>query len=369
MNKYLKIAIIVIILSSLALGIYFLLKKNPAIQNLAVSLFPASQKLNNGPIGNTAGTPEQKFQAPINEPIFDYWINSKNGSVYYLNQAGQVIKSSNGSNELVNSQTLPKLNKISASNDGTYAVAEFNYPQLPTFSIFNTVSNNWQALPANTIAAAWSPNLPAGAQELLYADNKNLNVLNLTNQKTAKIIELTQKELGLSWISPETALLYSQLPTAELGSDLWSLNLNTKNLLPIIKNEPGLTIQWSKNSNLGIKLFNQKRKPLISLIDQNGAILDTFNFLTLPSKCLIDKNKIYCAVPKNIREGLNFPDDYYKKSVYFDDAFYLIDLSGAGVKELKTDSDLTIDAEHLEISGGKLFFKNRLDDKLYSLAL
>ena len=97
--------------------------------------------------------------------------------------------------------------------------------------------------------------------------------------------------------------------------------------------------------------------------------LTPLSFNTLPPKCLIENNKIYCAVPKNINEGIKLPDDYYKKAIYFDDTIYLIDLSNAGVTELKTDSNLTIDAEHLEISNGKLFFKNRLDDKLYSLEL
>ena len=363
-KKYLKITIIILVIISVALGLYFFFKKNPAVQNIVVSLFPSSQKLNGGETSGTTEAQKQKFQNVINEPIFDYWINSKNGSVYYLNQAGQVIKLTNGSGELANSQTLPKLNKISASSDGTYVLAKFNYPQLPTFSIFNAVTNAWQALPANTIAAAWSPN----SQELLYADNKSLNILNLTGQKTKKIIDLTQKELDLNWVSPQIAL-FSAPPTIELSSTIWSLNLNSKILLPLIQGQSGLSVKWSKDGELGIKFQNINKLPKTSLVDKNGSDLTTLSFITLPSKCLIESNKIYCAVPKNINEGIKLPDDYYKRAIYFDDTVYLIDLSNAGVTELKTGSNLIIDAEHLEISGGKLFFKNRLDDKLYSLAL
>ena len=215
-KKYLKPLIIILLITALGATAYYFFKKSSALQNIAVSIFPGSEKLTNTDNGDATQTTEQKFQNLINEPIFDYWINSKNGSIYYLNQAGQVIKSSNGSGATVNSQTLPKLNRVSASSDGTYAVAKFNYPQLPTFSVFNTASNAWQALPANTIAAAWSPN----SQELIYADNKSLNILNLTSQKTKKVIDLTQKELDLNWVSPQI-VLFSAPPTIELSSTIW----------------------------------------------------------------------------------------------------------------------------------------------------
>ena len=366
-KKYLKIILVIVAIGLMAWLIYFLFRKNPAIQNF-VNLFPSSEKSGSGLNGGQENIAKPKLQSLAENPIFDYWVSQKTGDIYYLNESGQVLKKTAEKEELVNSQTINKLNRIEPSSDGTYALGKFNYPQLPTFSIFNTVTNTWQALPANIIAAAWSANPPAGGQELIYADDRALKILNILTGKTKEIIKITQKELELTWLSPSTVLLGNQ-SIAGVPSNLWLLNLTTKNLVPFIQGESGLTIQWSKNKEFGIKLNNENRSPRTSLIDKNGSTLITFSFVTLPSKCLITEKKIYCAVSKNINEGILLPDDYYKKSVYFDDDFYLINLGDGSVNEMKTDSNLIIDAEHLEISGGKLFFKNRLDDKLYSLEL
>jgi hypothetical protein len=48
---------------------------------------------------------------------------------------------------------------------------------------------------------------------------------------------------------------------------------------------------------------------------------------------------------------------------------YEINLATAASKLLLENSDIIIDAEHLEFAGGKLLFKNRYDNKLYSLSL
>lgn len=364
MKKYLKILSAILLVGAIGGGIYWFFQKTPAGQNFIGSVFPGTSK--NGGLGNnSADSAKEKFQIISAEPIFDYWINSKTGSIYYLNEAGQVLKKSDGSEELVNSQTLPKLNRLSASSDGGFAIAKFNYPDAITFSIFNTVTNSWQPLPAGTIAAAWSP---TNSQELIYLDDKALKILNLVSQKTAEVMKLTQKEANLDWVNDSTVFL--SVPAAtEIVSTLWTIDISKKTLLPLFKEQFGLTANWSKNSDLGIKLYNLKGKPFLDLVDKKGTILDTFNFKTLPEKCSFNKSKLYCAVPKNISEAVRLPDDYYKKAVYFEDAIYLIDLSGAGVSELTANLPITIDAEHLEISGGKLFFKNRLDDKLYSLRI
>lgn len=363
MNKYLKIILITVVVISLILGGYWLFKKNPAVQKVITAVFPGSQKIGIGAEGNM----ENKLAGPklkslTTDPIFDYWVNSKTGDVYYLNEAGQVLKKSGETETVVNSQTVPRLNQVTASFDGTYALAKFNYPNFPTFSIFNTVTNSWQPLPEKTIAAAWSPN----TQEIAYLDDKALRILNVTTQKTQEIVKMNQKELVLHWRTDSKILLSV---TPESTSKILALNLKNKTLEPFLE-EAGVSIQWAKDDRLGIKLNHVNGTNQTSLIDTNGTILSTFTFITLPSKCAISENKIYCAVPKNVPENTKLPEDYYKRAVYFDDVLYLIDLSTGGYSEITTENpNLTIDAEHLEIQNNALLFKNRLDGKLYSLAL
>lgn len=367
-KKYLKIALVSITVGSAIWTVYWFLIKNPspAVKKLTEAILP-SQETKPAP----RATAPSKLQALTETPIFDYWLNKKTNDIYYLALTGEVVKKSRdasiaGETEsvVVNSQTIKRLHSVKPSFDGSYAVTEFNYPDPITFSIFNIVTANWQVLPEKTISVAWSPN----SSELLYLDNNSLNTLNLADKKTKKVFDLNQKDVNLKWLSGTNVLLMPK-STIELASTIWQLDLSKKTLTPIIENENGLVIQWSKDSDFGIKLSNKNRKPILNLINKNGDSLITFSFLTLPSKCLIENNKIYCGVPKNIKEGINLPDDYYKKAVYFDDVIYEIDLSTGSSKPIWESSNSPIDTEHLELDGNNLLFKNRLDEKLYSLQL
>lgn len=317
--------------------------------------------------GGEQSQPTPKSDSPLKTvsetPIFDYWVSIKTNDIFYVNESGQILKISNGNESLITSQTIGKLNKITASSDGTYAFAKFNYPNLPLFSVLNTATGNWQMLPADTIAAAWAPH----ASEIAYVDGKSLKILNLVDGKSREIMKFSQKELNLSWPT-DNKIILSSIPTSQLNTHNWTVDIQKKTVISEV-DEAGSMINWSKDGALGIKLAIVNNKPLTRLIDGSGSLLNEFTFKTMPEKCAFNTDKIYCAIPKNIPERTILPDDYYKKSVFFDDLIYLIDLSSGGFSEVSTGSTEPIDAEHLEVLDGKLLFKNRLDDKLYSLTL
>lgn len=353
----------IIIAASFVALLYYFFRANPAIQNVQnalISIFPGAQRSNNE--GNGQQAAAAKLQGVTENQIFDYWINKKTGNIYYANKFGQIIKSENGKEELANSQTINSLNKIESSYDGAMIFAKFNYPVLPTFSIFDTGTNGWQALPQNTISAAWSPN----SEEIAYLGSQSLKILSLANQKTKELSKMNQKDLDLHWRNDSKLLLTSNLGYA---TKIWAWDINKNTLTPFMM-ESESVINWSKDDKFGIKLNSINGIYRTSLVDGNANVQSEFTFKTLPSKCLIQEKKIYCAIPKNIPAKTKLPEDYYKKAVYFEDVFYIIDLSTGGFSEITTENNnLVIDAEHLEIYNKKLFFKNRLDEKLYSLNL
>lgn len=306
------------------------------------------------------------FSVVMENPIFDYWVNSKTGAVYYLDFSGQVFKSGEDGKP-VNSQTLNNLNSLQISADGSLALAKFNYPALPTFSIFNTVTNAWQPLPEGTIAAAWA----ASTSQLVYLDGKagSLKILNAASQKTQEVIKLNQKDVKLYWVNPSTVLIQISASSIEMPSSLWSLDLKTKLLKPLFKDELGMALSWSLTGNYGLKLVNISRIPRVSLINQAGGVLKDLSFVTLPEKCAFGDKKIYCGVPRFIRDGIQLPDDYYKKAVYFQDDIYSIDLISGDSALLLKENEMLIDAHHLSLGNDKLYFLNRYDNKLYSLSL
>ena len=352
--KIIKILTSLLVMAGIGWGIYYFFYQTPAGSNIIETIF-GDNAAEEGSLINTG-----KVRALTDESISDYWLDSKTGAIYYLNETGEIIKISGENKTVISSIPVSKINSIQASPNGEFMLAKFNYPQSTAFSIFNTASETWQPLPAATIAAAWSPN----SQNLAYVDDKSLKILNIRTKKTTEIMRLTQKDLRLHWLA-ESQILLSTFSGAD--EKIWAIDINKKTLALFLEGN-NLAINWSDKNDLGIRLQIINSLPILGLIDNNGITLSDFSFLTMPEKCSFDGKKIYCAIPKNIPEGTKLPNDYHKKSVYFDDLIYLIDLSTGGFSEISTGLQNPIDVEHLKIVNNQLLFKNRLDGKLYSIS-
>ncbi|MDP3729400.1 MAG: hypothetical protein Q8R26_01405 [bacterium] len=360
-KKYFKIIVWVLVAVGIGYGLYSFFK-------------PKTASVTQPTIDNTQQIIDNE-QIPINdslvrvlttEPIAYYWANAVNSSIYYLTKEGQVRKIGDITSpapETVNSQTLNRLNSVAASYDGTYVVAGFNYPRLTTFSIFNTATNNWQPLPAGTVAAAWAPD----KNELAYVGNGSLALLNMATQKSQTVTPLNQRDIVLHWPKSRT-VFFVQRPTIDLAATLWSIDLGSKKITPVIQNEEGLMVQWYPHADIGVKLATVKRFPVTSFIHTDGSFLGNLQFVTLPSKCFVDAESAYCAVPESMTSGIKLPDDYLKQSVFFKDILYRINLGG-GATTLLTANELLFDAIDISKYNNLLLFKNRYDDQLYSLNL
>ncbi|MBU6141792.1 hypothetical protein KGO95_01565 [Patescibacteria group bacterium] len=355
--KLIKYLVIILIIVGIVWLVRFFFFSTPAGQNILSALLPqqAAQPV--------ATSTAQQLNALTSEPIFDYWVSTSTNAVFYATETGQIMKLANAQTMPVTSQTITRLHSIAGSYDGAYAVAEFNYPSLPLFSVLTTANKTWQPLPVGTIAAAWSPD----KDQLAYLSSTALNILDMATNKTTQVMPLTQEELAMTWVT-DSKIVLSTLPTAQLNTETWTIDPVKKTITSSLE-APGTVTNWSPDGTMGIMLTNTNNAPVTSLIDPNQNQLSQFSFVTMPEKCAFDGTKIYCAIPKNIPTQATLPDDFYKKSVYFDDAIYLIDLSSGGFTQAQTGSANPIDATHLEVQGSALLFINRLDNKLYSLTL
>lgn len=379
-KRILKITAVVLVIIAIGAGIYFFWNwvnsKGGVFGILNNGTVPTTSIIetateNTAPAENTeteTQTPEvvtQKLSILINSPVFEYWLGSKDNSLYFANLSGQLIKiNSDGSRRMVSSQSLSNLHEINFSADGSLAVAEFNYPSLPTFSVFSASSTSWAPLPAGVVSAAFSPD----SKKLAYIDQAALKTLDLAAQKTTEIQKMSQVGLRMKWLKLNEVLLATD-PSIESNGRLYSFDLTAKTLRTIIDGEFGLDVNWSKDGSIGIKLNNSERIPKLTLIDDLGVIIANFQFLTVPEKCLIDSSKIYCGVPKNIATGIALPDDYYKNKAYFLDDIYEFDLPTGKITKLFDGNEVAIDARDLKLKDGSLLFINRYDDKVYSLSL
>lgn len=360
-KKYLKIILYIIVFAGLIWVGYYLFTKTSA---------PPEQTKISSPTKITNEVSKAELSLITDEQILGYWADKTNGLTYFVNQSGQVIKISGSEKETASSQPLDKLNSIKLSPDGTKILAVFNYPDRPTISLFDDASSQWQPLSAYAISATWSPNSNKIAYLEDLGDSGSLKILDLTAKKTTEVSKVSVKDGQLQWVNQNEIFIMNQKPSASEQSSLWKINISNKTWQKVFENSYGLNVIWSNTENFGLAMNIADRKPYLNLIDQAGNNLSVLSFMTLPEKCAIDAKKIYCGVPRNIKAGIELPDDYYKRNVYFEDDLYLFDLSNGTTQVIFSNKETPIDAYNLSIKDEReLLFINRYDDKLYSLPI
>lgn len=113
----------------------------------------------------------------------------------------------------------------------------------------------------------------------------------------------------------------------------------------------------------------------LSIYDLSGELDLDINARTLSEKCVwsLDSNFVYCGIPKNISSG-DYPDDWYKGKVSFDDNIYRIDVETGDMDLLVSPEDFV--GENIDLinpqltsNGEYLIFINKKDLSLWSLEL
>lgn len=303
---------------------------------------------------------------------FSYFVNSKTLAIYLVGKDGQIFKTlgEGQPTEEVNKQTLPNLNSAVASGDGTKLVATFNYPLSPVIAIYDTGTNTWERLPENTLAAAFDPS-SARITYLRTTDaGGELNILDLTSKKATKIMNLAAVDGNLTWANKDEIIL-SQKPTQELTLESWVINITKKTVSSITSSSQNIMSLYG-DAIYGLKLAqaSQKKKDLkLFLTTPKGIELAALPFITLPSKCVLTEKYLYCAVPSEYPIGISLPDDYLKHKFYSLDSIVKVDLDTLYPTTLLDTTGAKIDAEQLTVSGDKLLFVNRYDEKIYSLSI
>ncbi len=374
MKKFLIILAIIIVICGIAGAIYYFVSKpNQTIEITPSSEFPSENEglPTSSETYPETSSPENQLSSGFTSlssenNIFDYWLTST-GTIYQINSSGQIFESTEtGSLDLIVSSEIVSLNEVQPSPDGSSIIVKFNYPNLPNFSILNITDKTWSPLPVDIISASWSPD----SKQIAYLNSNKLALLNLKTKKTQDIIKLNQKDLKINWIRPNEILLY-ETPSSYLVSSIWIVDISKKTIKPFLQNERGLSVVWSKEADLGLKLTTNNSKAItLDLINSKGDTLKDFSFITLPDKCLIEQRKIYCGVPQaKPNPGISLPDDYYKRAIYFKDDIFMINLNDGSVTKLLNGDDQLVDAYRLSIQNNRLYFLNRFDNRLYSLGL
>ncbi len=354
-----KIFITIIFLLVTGGSVYFAW---PFIQNL---LF--SQPTNTQPASTPITKTSDLIKSLTDKPVFDFWF--RDDEIYFMTTDGQIFKITAGGAETnVNDQKIFNLASVSASTDGSSVLVSFGMSN-KIFSVFNLITKTWQSLSAGTAAATWSPNQNQLAVLKNSGVDSSLEILNIADQKTSPVLKFNGQDFDLNWVVPD-AIYLTQKPAAGFAASIWSMSIKNKTLQPLIFEESGLMVQWSFDGKIGLKFTNTTHENALTLINQNNQLLEKLSlFKTLPSKCSFGGSVLWCGVPLDIPRNNLLPNDYLNNKIYFQDSIIAFDTASNTVKEIFDGQAPIVDVQKITKQGDKLFFINRYDKKLYSLAM
>ncbi len=357
-----KILVVIIILAAVGLATFFAW---PYLRPLVsqTNSVPAIPPAGPAPTANA-----QNLHKETDDSIFSYWLTDA-GDIIYVDQSGKVYRLSHGNREELILQKIADLQSFVASGDGSYAVAAFGPRLAPTFSLLSVKNKTWQPLPTDVTSVVWDRT----RNRLLYLKQTDglatLNVFDVSTKKTTEIIRFPSQGIKLIWTGTDKVYV-GEASSANAGSALLSLNLKNRSVSLFTKDTPGLMSSWAPDGSLGLIFANSFKENALILSDGKGTPLGKPLFgTTLPSKCLVESQLIFCAVPREIPSGIILPDDWLTRKFYSEDKILSFNVKTNEVKTLFDNPTPSIDAEQLNRHGNTLYFVNRYDQKLYSLVI
>jgi hypothetical protein len=367
-----KILIIIII------GVIVVLTIGGLVYFLSNRTTSPSAKPTNLPSGGQISTNQLKVLSK--EPVFDYWIASSTQEIIYINKDGKIGRI--GQDKFISEQTIKDLDYAQISPDGQNILVAFGDPHQPQFSILNLITDSWSPLPLEIKSATWSPEGKRLAAVINQNEQNNLVILDLAKylsndpkQKgksfTIIVKNFSLQDLKMDWLTPDE-IFFTDKPSGLVEGSAWRLNFakpTNTTFTEIIPPGNSLMIKWLKD-DLGIKFQNQQS----SLINWAGQTINNFSVMVLPNKCVSKSDSFYCflfidTIPRTSK--INWPDDYFQKTIYTRDGLYKFDPKNLTEPQLVFDQwgEKNIDATNIKTVGNQILFINRYDNQLYSLEI
>jgi len=326
-------------------------------------------------VSNTGGNDAQNTVGPQGlSPVFKESVLNffpYEGGVLGVASDGKILNTNGEIETILSSTSVPFSFSASASRDRSFVLIAWGGAGSPQFRIWSAKKGTWRFLPVGATSPTFSPQ----THEVAYIENSpggsRFSILNLDSAASrGKIITtLPLEDINISWISTGQIAVSEKGSLPSLSSEL-IYDLNQKTVSPVVVEKNGLDISWSPSGKMALVLLGKARGGSMALINNSGEILQNLSLLTLPEKCSWSGDqKLFCAIPQNPNVlKTDLPDSFYKRSFFADDNFYEINAQNGDVAPILENS-AGLDAASLKVFGGKVWFINRLDGKLYSLPI
>ena len=371
--------IILLIVISILIGYNFFLKKDLPINTKDTSgIFPQSDSAS--PPTKTGASLSGQIKPISQEPVLGMIIDGIKVRYYSANN-GNVFESNLDGSGLtrISSVVLTGLVKIIWSPDKNKTIAIFNDNEQikKYFYEFNTQINT--SLDKNIRWVAWSPAGHKIAYQYYDPQNKdnNISVAEPDGSQWNNIFNTRMKNLIVEWPNSELVSIRTK-PSGLAQSVIYTINLTDNKFKKILDETYGFTVLWSP---LGDKLLfsetdSQGKNLKLKIADLKQSTIKELSLATLPEKCVWsqDNRTIFCAIPKDISDLATLPDDYYKRTVSFNDDFWRMNLDTEEILKIfesKNEQATAYNAKELLLPPleNYLLFINQKDNLIYSLEL
>ena len=392
----------VAVLGIIIAGYFFITRNNSSTNEVTGDPYqnqnelPSMERNPSGELGANSPVPQAKtsdaFGVLANNQVLDYFIDTQN-AIFLIEPGGHVVKITDGTQTVLSSTDIQNVMTAAFSFDGKKILVVFGNPAKPQVSVFDVTAKTWAPLSTEMKNPVWSP---VDYQVAFFsAKDPTISVLATLDLRTPKtatarpVLALHAQDLEVSWPTKDTLYIFEK-PSAFTEGSLSRVNIKTKSISLVFEQIAGLMTAWS--GDRGIAFFGAagaNRGGQLNLIDGAGKILNNFELVTLPTKCAFEKESrppapsapkntkptetefLVCGFPQSAQSFrlAPQPDAYLQKDFWSSDYFYKINLQDGTIQNLLPESDFIFDATNLSVFNKNLFFVNRYDKRLYTIAL
>jgi len=292
---------------------------------------------------------------------------------YSSNLNGFWMMSFDGSfKKKVSSDDFSGLEKIYWSDDGQQAILKMN----GGYYLYS--HNEGAKLIKNSKALNW---LNFG-KEIVYTfdanGKKTLNVANPDGSNWKEVSTLSDDDLIMQVVPKSSKTAFWPKSFSSQESEMALVAAGGTEMERLGDPKYGADFLWSPEGNRFLRSYVSEKGGNNLILESCEAKEKTcvdLNLPTIASKCvwLNDNESVICAQIKDIASNAVMPDDYWSGKNVSDDVFWKIDAERGKKEQILEDKDKTDKTDAVDLlltpSDDFLFFRNRLDGKLYRIML
>ncbi|MFA6159886.1 MAG: hypothetical protein WC678_02230 [Parcubacteria group bacterium] len=381
LKKIFFFSLFILFLSLLFWGIYTLsFKKTELPKN---TILP----LNNSTPQDLPKTPpasKEKVSIVSQEPVISPTISTAGDKIWYFGASGELKETDlvGGVSKKLTEKKIISLISGIWSLDKSKILLKTNKDSAESYFLFFDIKNDQLTmLNKNITEAFWQ----AVSSKIIYkyfdsaSKKSSLNVSDADGKNWKKILDLPHDKISFSQIPRSGLISFWNNGDAYYPTNFQTVSLLGEDTKSLYKDSFGADYLWDNSgSHVLVSQTDEKggTKIQLGVMNYNGGEYKNLGLPTFVSKCVWSKDNktIFCALPGNIPDNSILPNDYTTGKFTTADTFWKIDTVTGEKSRLVETSDMpntSFDASEffLNTDESLLFFVNKIDKKLYKIAL